>query len=150
MKTKKILPPFDRALQYLTIRQRSVKEINDYLVKKQYSPENINETIKRLINLKFLNDDSFARDFAENRQRKGKSKRVIEFELKLKGISKDMADDVLGFAKSDFKTAYEFISKRIKQYDRFVGEEKQKKIISRLRSRGYDWNTISKVLKKIE
>ena len=141
--------PFDRALKYLLIRQRSVKEIHAYLLKKNYEQNDIDEAIKRLIELKFLNDDDFTRVFIENRQRKGKSKRSIEFELKLKGVSKDQSEEILESAKSDYKTALEFITKRTKQYDRFEREEKQKKIISRLRSRGYDWETISKVLKKI-
>jgi SOS response regulatory protein OraA/RecX len=29
--------PFDRALRYLSVRQRSIKEIHDYLAKKEYS-----------------------------------------------------------------------------------------------------------------
>lgn len=143
------IAPFDRALKYLSIRQRSVKEIHDYLVKKQYSEDEINEAVKRLVELKFLNDDDFARTFTEGRQRKGKSKRAIEFELKLKGVNKDISEDVLEYASSDYKTALEYITKRLKQFDRFETEEKQKKIISRLRGRGYDWDVISKVLKKL-
>ncbi len=142
--------PFDKALKYLSFRSRSVKEMHDYLVKKEYQEEDINEAIKQLIELKFLNDDDFARLFTENRQRKGKSKKAIEFELKMKGIGKDISQDVMEFAKNDYKTAMEYISKRLKQFDRFDPEEKQKKIISRLRSRGFDWDTISKVLKKIQ
>ena len=46
------------------------------------------------------------------------------------------------------KTALEYITKRERQFDRYTPNEKQKKIINRLRSRGYDWVTISKVLKK--
>ncbi len=143
------LSPFDRALKYLSLRARSVKEIHDYLVKKQYEEEDINEAIRKLIELKFLNDDNYARSYSESKQKKGKSKKLIEYELKHKGVSIEISNDVLSFAKSDFKTAHEFISKRIKQFDRFEGEEKQNKIISRLRSRGYDWETISKVLKKL-
>lgn len=146
----KFQTPFDRALKYLSLRARSVHEIHDYLAKKQYLEEDINEAIKKLLELKFLNDDNYARSFTESRQRKGKSKKSIEFELKLKGINKELSEDVLEYAKSDFKTALEFITKRIKQFDRFEGEEKQKKIISRLRSRGYDWDTISKILKKLD
>ena len=142
--------PFDRALKYLAIRQRSTKEIHDYLVKKQYEARDIEEAIKKLSELKFLNDDNFARQFTENRQRKGKSKKASEFELKLKGISKDQSEDVLEYAKSDLKTALEYMIKRLKQFDRFEPEIRQKRIISRLRSRGYDWDTISKVLKKIQ
>ena len=141
--------PFDRALKYLSFRSRSVKEMRDYLVKKEYQEEDIDEAIKQLIGLKFLNDDDFARQFIESKQKKGKSKKAIEFELKMKGIRKETSQDVMEFAKNDYKTAMEYISKRLKQFDRYEPEEKQKKIISRLRSRGFDWDTISKVLKKL-
>lgn len=134
----------------MSLRQRSVKEIHDYLLKKEYLEDEINEAIKQLIELKFLNDDNFARSFTENRQRKGKSKKIISFELAMKGISKDTTEDVLEFAKNDYKTALEYLTKRIKQFDRYSPEDRQKKIISRLRSRGYDWETISKVLKKVQ
>ncbi len=144
------LPPFERALKYLSLRARSTKEIFDYLKKKEYEEEDINAAIKRLIELKFLNDDNFARGFTENRQRKGKSKKAIEFELKLKGVTKDIAEDVLEYSQSDYKTAMEYITKRLHQFDRFDPEIRQKRIISRLRSRGFDWDIISKVLSKIQ
>lgn len=144
------LPPFDRALKYLSIRQRSIKEIHDYLTKKMYEESDINEAIQRLVNLKFLNDDNFSRIFIQNRQRKGKSKKAIEYELRIKGVNKDQLEKVLEDAKPDLKTAYDYIAKRIRQFDRYNREEKQKKIIGRLRSRGYDWETIKKVLKKLQ
>lgn len=150
MKAKKILPPFDRALKYLAIKPRSIKEVHDYLLSKQYSEKDINDSIKRLIELKFLNDDDFARNFTENRQRKGKSKKAIEFELKLKGVNKEITHDVLKYSKSDYKTAVEYIQKRIRQFERFDSATKEKKIISRLRSRGFSWETISNVLKDLK
>jgi regulatory protein len=146
---KKILPPFDRALKYLSIKQRSVKEVHYYLVKKQYSEDDINDAVKRLIELKFLNDDDFARSYTEIKQKKGKSKKLIKFELKLKGINQDVAKDVLEYSKSDYKTALEYVQKRMRQFERFDLETKKKKIATRLRSRGFSWETISKVLKKV-
>ena len=147
---KTIQTPFNLALKYLSFRARSVKEIHDYLQKKKYSEEDINEAIKQLIDLKFLNDDNFARQFTENRQRKGKSKKSIEFELRMKGVVKEQSEEILENANSDFNTAITYIEKRLHQFERYDHEEKQKKIISRLRSRGFDWDTISKILKKIK
>lgn len=149
MKAKKILPPFERALRYLGIKPRSVKELHDYLEKKQYPKEEINKTIKRLVDLKFLNDDDFARSFTENKQKKGKSRRAIEFALKLKGVNKEITEDVLEYSEPDFKTALSYIEKRIRQFERFDAETRKKKIASRLRSRGFDWDTVSKVLKRL-
>lgn len=148
-RVKRIISPFDTALKYLSFRQRSVKEMHDYLAKKQYPEDEINETIKKLLKLHFLNDEEFARTFTELRQRKGKSKRTISFELKLKGIDRDHAEEVLNEAKDDYKTALSFIEKRIGQFEKLEPEERKKKIINRLRMRGYNWDTISKVLKKL-
>lgn len=141
--------PFTRAIRYLSLRARSVKEMRDYLIKKQYPEDEVNATIKQLIELKFLNDDDFARQFTENRQRKGKSKQSIAFELKLKGLGKEQTEEILEDAKSDLKTAFAYIEKRLRQFDRFDKETRQKKIITRLRSRGYNWDTISEILKKL-
>lgn len=124
--------------------------MHDYLLKKGYEPTDIDEAIKQLIDLKFLNDEDFARLFTESRQRKGKSKRTIEFELKLKGIGKEESEEILEDANSDIKTALNYIEKRLRQFDRYEPEERQKKIINRLRTRGYNWDTISEILKKIE
>lgn len=145
-----VLTPFDRALKYLSFRSRSIKEMHDYLVKKGYEEADIVDTLKRLVEMKFLNDDDFARLFAESAQRKGKSKKSIEFELKLKGISKDTALDTLEDANSDINTAMLYLEKRLHQFDRYDPETKQKKIITRLRSRGYNWDIISTILKKLE
>ena len=148
---KNLVPisPFNRALKYLSLRARSIKEMNDYLTKKGYPQEEIDETLKQLIELKFLNDDDFARQFIENRQRKGKSKQSIAFELKLKGLSKDQTEEVLEDAKSDIKTALLYIEKRLRQFERYDKETRRKKIITRLRSRGYNWDIISEILKKL-
>ena len=142
--------PFNRALKYLSLRQRSIKEIHDYLIKKQYSEEDINEAIKQLIELKFLNDDDFARSFIENRQRKGSSKKTIEFELKMKGVGKEQSEEILEDANSDINTALTYIEKRLHQFERYDAEERKKKIIGRLRSRGFNWDIISVILKKLK
>ncbi len=99
--------------------------------------------------LKFLNDDEFTNYYAKSRQLRGKSKRLISYELSKKGITKEKAEKSFENAQSDFKTALEFITKRMRQFERFDDEKKKKRIISRLTSRGFGWDTISKVLKKL-
>jgi len=144
------LTPLNQALKYLALRSRSIKEMHEYLRKKQYSEEDIQDTIDKLLKLKFLNDDNFARSFIESKQRAGKSKKLIEFELKTKGITRNISEDVLDHSPDDFKTALQYMEKRIHQFDRFDSQTRQKKIISRLRSRGFDWEVISKVLKQLQ
>lgn len=142
--------PFDRALKYLSYRNRSFKEIFEYLKKKEYTEEEIQQTLKKLKDLAFIDDDNFAQQWASSRQRKGKSKMLISMELAQKGISRNQTQNVLEDLKSDIETAFEYIQKRLRQFERFSPEEKNKKITNRLKMRGYGWDTISKVLKQLE
>lgn len=143
------LPPFERALKYLSLRSRSVKEVYDYLVKKGYEETEINEALKRLLELKFLDDKEFTNYYVKSRQQRGKSKRLISFELSKKGISKEKAEKTLEEAEDDLKTALKYLEKRLHQFDRLDEEKRKRRIISRLTSRGFNWNIISKVLKLV-
>lgn len=142
--------PFTRALRYLSYRSRSFKEMYDYLKKKEYAEDEIQQTLEKLKEYSFINDEEFAQQFALNRQRKGKSKMLISMELKQKGISREGTEKVLEEIKSDFDSAFEYIQKRLRQFERYSIDERKKKITGRLKMRGYSWDVISKVLKKIE
>lgn len=142
--------PFNRALKYLSYRNRSFKEIFEYLKKKEYTQDQIQETLKKLKDLAFINDEDFAQQWAASRQRKGKSKMLISMELSQKGINRDETEKILEDLKPDTDAAFDYIQKRLRQFERFSPEDRNKKITSRLRMRGYNWDVISEVLKKIE
>src|SRR3990170_1905376 len=87
---------FNYSLKYLSYRDRSVKEVYDYLLRKNFVEDTINSVLKKLIDLKFLNDEEFARQWIESRQKhKGKSKFVLKQELRMKGIDSGMIDHTL-------------------------------------------------------
>ena len=141
--------PFNKALKYLSYKNRSTKEIYDYLIKKGFSETEINEAIEKLIEYKFLDDTNFSEIFIRDRQLKGRSKRMISYELKQKGINRDTAEKTLESAKDDLKTAKEYIEKRMHQFNRLDPEKRKQRIIGRLQSRGYNWDVIKEVLQKI-
>src|SRR4051812_38099109 len=94
-----------KALYYLSFRPRSEKEVKDYLLgknkpqKKDFvSPtqETIDIVIKKLKEMKFLNDTEFAKSWVRSRtEYKPKSVGVIKMELKQKGIAPDMIIEAL-------------------------------------------------------
>lgn len=139
--------PFNRALKYLSYKNRSTKEIYDYLLKKDYSKEDIDEAIEKLIEYKFLDDNNFSEIFIRDRQLKGRSKRMIGYELKQKGVNKDTTEKSLEKAQDDLKTAKEYIGKRMHQFEKLEPEKKKQRIIGRLQSRGYNWDVIKEILK---
>ncbi len=54
---------FNYSLKYLSFRNRSIKEIRDYLLRKNFIEETINSTIERLAKLKFVDDEEFAKSW---------------------------------------------------------------------------------------
>src|SRR3989304_7877194 len=93
---------FNYSLKYLSYRARSVKEVYEYLVRKNFVEDTINSVLKKLIDLKFLNDEEFAKSWIESRQKyKGRSKFILKNELRLKGLSDDVIKPLLKEAQDD-------------------------------------------------
>jgi SOS response regulatory protein OraA/RecX len=74
---------------------------------------------------------------------------MISYELKRKGINKEVVEQTLDSAQEDIKTAKEYIEKRLHQFQKLEPGNKTKRIIGRLQSRGYNWDIIKEVLKSI-
>lgn len=84
------------ALNYVSIRVRSEKEIKEYGFRKKWEPEQTERVIERLRTKGYLNDASFAARWAENRQlSKPMSKRRLEQELRQKGIGSEEVEAAL-------------------------------------------------------
>src|SRR5690625_5674817 len=60
------------AIQYLSYRQRSAYEIEQYLLKKEVEPKHIELVMDRLNNEKLLDDLEFAKTFVQERIRQKK------------------------------------------------------------------------------
>lgn len=139
---------FNLALRYLNIRIRSTKELKDYLLRKNFTQEVIEAVIERLVQLKFLNDASFGESFIRNRQeRKGKSKLLIKYELKQKGIDESLITQLSQNAKEDVETARDFIIRKRRIYGNLDKKEFREKMMRLLQSRGFSWETIKNALK---
>ncbi len=81
---------FQKALQFIAHRPRSIEETRRRLVKKGFSEEVIEATLKKLIDKKWLDDLDFARQWIENRNTfHPRSNRLLRYELHLKGVADD-------------------------------------------------------------
>ncbi len=148
-------------LKYLGYRPRSEKEIRDYLRKKlakindPYVEQNI-ETIIQMIVVKlkkqrFLNDEEFARMWVRSRTEfKPKGRRLIQLELKQKGISAEIIEKVLYQPEealvSDLDNAIELLEKKKKKYEGMERQERFMKSGNMLARRGFDLDTIRRAI----
>ena len=137
--------------RYLSIRNRSEKEIRDYLGKKNALPEVIEKIICSLKEKKFLNDEEFARSFVLNRARlKPKGKTLLAIELRQKGIAQDLIEKVLDEVKGEIPDELsQAKSLIVKKMQKMVGLPKQEiyqKVGGFLARRGYSWDVIKKAI----
>jgi regulatory protein len=152
---------YKKALNFLSFRPRSEKEIRNYLSGKERpsfirkiipSEETIEKIISKLKEYKFLNDEEFAKWWIEQRTLiKPKAGRVIRMELKQKGIDKELVDELLKNEKeSDFEKAKKLAEKRMPRYSKIKEKRKVFEKLGRfLVSKGFNYDIIKEVIDQI-
>lgn len=84
------------SVHYLSYRPRSVAEVVLALKKKNYLPEEIEETIQLLLEKGFLNDNSFAESWIHYRKNQSvRSRSFVRQELQTKGIAASIIEESL-------------------------------------------------------
>lgn len=110
-----------RAIDLISRRLRSEREIRDYARRKQWGRDNTERVIARLYDRGYLNDLVFAQAFVRSRQSTQKySRRRIERDLLGKGISRRIIQQVLDEAdkmSGDNDALANLVAKRYHRYD---------------------------------
>ena len=139
----------EKALYLIEYRSRTKKELFDKLV--VLFGENASErAIGRLEELGLINDESYAREYAEVLlNRKGFSRQRAEFELMKKGIDKDIIEEILDELEPD---PVEQIKKLLEtKFARRLSNEKDlAKTVNSLKAMGYRWSDINDALNSEE
>ena len=87
---------YDRALNYLSYRARSEREIRTYLRRKDVSDDVAEEIMARLRRVGLVDDAAFASLWVRNRQATSpRGERALRQELWQKGIARDVVDEAL-------------------------------------------------------
>ena len=138
---------YKASVRYLSFRPRSEKELRDYLKKKKCDDLTAKRILESLKRDKFINDEEFVRWWVEQRTLlKPKAVRVIKYELKQKGINRELIESFFensDDSPSDFDNAVKLAEKKLRtiydQSDRYKVKEKLGRFLA---SKGFDWDTI--------
>lgn len=139
------------AYYYLSIRNRSEKEMQAYLSKKKATPEIIEKIISSLKEKKFLNDEMFAKSWILSRARlKPKGKALLKIELKQKGVANDVIIKVLAEVQEEIPDELVQAKRLItKKMERMLGKPREEiyaKVGGFLARRGFNWDIIKKAI----
>ena len=114
---------YQRTLEWVLMRPRSVKETRDYLRRKIYDKKLDNSYLDNILECLsskgYLDDRKFAAYYVENRfVKKGISQRRLTMELFKKGIDKGIVEEVLTESERDeTEEARKIIAKKRGRYD---------------------------------
>jgi len=142
---------YSKALDLISRRPRSEKEIHDYLRKKAVGDLLMLEVTRELKERKFIDDTAFAFWFVDQRVNfRPKGKRALLYELKQKGISEDIINTVFSDNKLDeIQMAEKLVAKKMRLLQRFSKKKQREKIIMFLKRRGFLWDAIQQVAPEI-
>ncbi len=143
----------ERMYNLFSIRQRSEKEVRDYLMRlnfkrkikgdEQLSEVVIEQLVERLKQKGMVNDAQFAAAWVESR-RKSKKKGInaVKSELYQKGIGREIIQEALGETSSEdeAKLASEALKKKIKAWKNLPELELKKKACEFLVRRGFEYS----------
>ncbi|MFK3961611.1 recombination regulator RecX [Guptibacillus hwajinpoensis] len=141
------------ALNYLSYRMRSEKEVKDYLTKKEIPEEAFQAIFKKLHRYGFVNDLEFAIAFVRTKVNGGgKGPFVIAQELKQKGVNKKMADKALEeySYEQQLEIASKVAEKKSSKLKTSSATEQRQKVNQELRAKGFDRDIIQEVMQQID
>ncbi len=141
---------FLAGLRLLSYSDHSRREMISKLVQKGHKKEYVIPAIDRLEELGYVDDERYAENLARKlSERKGMSVRGIRNEMILKGIPREIAENVC--ETLDFDPVLRIIELLNTKYNRFLFDEKgKKKTIAALQRLGYGWSDIYSAFRNIE
>ena len=145
---------FDRAVNLLTYKPRSIVELRTRLMEKEWTNSQIvEEVIQKLESYGYLNDGQFAKDFAAS-QLRGKpiGKRVLKQKLAMKKLDKETVERAIEATFEETPEA-EVIERAIAKRLRLKGKpetrEDTKKFYDYLLRQGFSYDLVSSKMREL-
>src|SRR3989344_1498557 len=131
-------------LNFATLRPRSTKELKDWLRRKKVSVSIHTKLFSRLKRLDLVADKKFAQWWVEQRVNfRPRSKRMLNYELRIKGVNREIISEVLKKTDSDEVEMAKRLLARRKNRDWETNA-------TYLARKGFDWGTIKKVKSSLD
>lgn len=138
----------------IKFRLRSEKELRDKLKSKHYEPSIIEELISYFKGLGYCDDREFARSWISCRLLKPLALRAIAFELKQKGIGREIINELISEKKSvisELDIAMELAKSRLEKLKAAVGKDDKikQKLYYYLGRRGFSSDITNEVINQL-
>lgn len=130
----------ERAIHYVMIRPRAVREVRDYMRRKKAEPNVVERVVAHLEARGYLGDAAFARSWVRARQlTKPISKRRLTAELQQKGVASELIEEATSNEGYDERAALREIITKKRRQPRYQDEQK---LMAYLARQGFSYDAI--------
>ncbi len=136
------------AVKQLTYRALSRKLLKEKLIEKGHDEDASDYAVRRLEELKLLDDKSYAEAMVRSYMRKGYGAMRIRNELRKKGVPDEDADAAMTGYKPNNERIKTLLDKRLK--GDFSDRKEVQKAFAALARRGFSYSEIKAVISEIE
>ncbi|MFN2143498.1 MAG: regulatory protein RecX [Candidatus Promineifilaceae bacterium] len=134
------------ALRYVSVRPRSVYELQTHLQRKSFEDDVINAVVEYLTGLELLDDTAFANYWIDQRETfRPRSRFALGQELRQKGIDRKVIDAVLEDV-DELAAARRVVDKRADRWANLPEDAYLEKMAGFLQRRGFSYEIIREVL----
>jgi regulatory protein len=140
------------AFLLLKFRPRSCRELEFRLKRKKFSPQVIKDTLLFLEEKGFIDDASFCRAWLNSRLKTAFGLRRIRQELKLKGVKKEIIDEVISEVAQDYseeEIVADIAESRMNKLKSLPLEAKRRRVYGYLARRGFSPEVIIEALNNL-
>lgn len=141
------------ALNLLSFRARSEKEIAERMAQKGYEPFIIDKTIAYLKEQGYINDKAFAEAFIKDKSElNGYGRNRIRWELYKKGVSRELVDELLEEVVTpdeEYEKAKMLAERKMKLWQKDPKPVQYRKLSGLLARKGYPFDLVSKVAREL-
>ena len=135
----------NRAMELLSRRPMSEKELVDKLIRKGEDEETAADCARWLRENGFLNDESYAAAVARHYAAKGYGPGRVRAELSRRGVDRELWDDTLEAIPENTDKLDRFIAARLTDPE---DRDQVRKVSAALYRRGYSWEEIRSALRR--
>ncbi len=132
-----------KALEILSRRPLSAKELNDKLVQKGADPKSAAACVRWLLDQRLLDDESYAVAVARHYAARGYGPGRIRQELSRRGVPRDYWDEALGQRPDNTEKIDKLIAARLHDPE---DRDEVRKVTAALFRRGFGWDEIRAAL----
>lgn len=131
---------FNKALSLLNTRFKTRQEIRNYLLEKGFNEEVVIETLEKLVEYKYINDEHYVEAYINSNKDK-KSKKVMELELLQKGVNQKIIEEKFIDLENETDLIFNLYTKYMKNKENSF--KNRQKAINYLIGKGFKYDDIN-------